>query len=166
MDKEAFANVVLSSTDSLYRISKSILKNDADCEDAVQEAIATGFGKLSTLRQEAYAKTWLTRILIHECYSLLKKREKTAAMLSDPKEEAYVSSDYTDLYDALNTLKKEFRLTIVLHYLEGYSIEEIADLMHIPAGTVKSRLSRARRTLRCIMESREFEEEGNYENGL
>lgn len=87
MDKEAFADVVLSSTDSLYRISKSILKNDADCEDAVQEAIATGFGKLSTLRQEAYAKTWLTRILIFECYSLLKKREKSAAILTEPKDE-------------------------------------------------------------------------------
>lgn len=157
MDKEAFASVVLSSTDSLYRISKSILKNDADCEDAVQEAIATGFGKLNTLRQEAYAKTWLTRILIHECYSLLKKREKTAVMLTEP--------DYTDLYDALNTLKKELRLTIVLHYLEGYSIEEIADLMHVPAGTVKSRLSRARRALRSVMKKK-YQEEGDYENGL
>lgn len=165
MDKEAFASVVLSSTDSLYRISKSILKNDADCEDAVQEAIATGFGKLSTLRHEAYAKTWLTRILIHECYSLLKKREKTAAMLTEPDDEPYVHSDYTDLYDALNTLKKELRLTIVLHYLEGYSIEEIADLMHVPAGTVKSRLSRARRALRSVMKKK-YQEEGDYENGL
>ena len=76
MDKEAFASVVLSATDSLYRISKSILKNDTDCEDAVQEAIATGFSKLNTLRQETYAKTWLTRILIHECYSLLKSEKK------------------------------------------------------------------------------------------
>ena len=154
MDKEAFANVVLSSTDSLYRISKSILKNDADCEDAVQEAIATGFGKLSTLRQEAYAKTWLTRILIFECYSLLKKREKSAAILTEPKDEEYIGSDYSDLYDALNTLKKEYRLTIVLYYLEGYSIEEIADLMHVPAGTVKSRLSRARRALRSVMKKK------------
>lgn len=165
MDKEAFASVVLSSTDSLYRISKSILKNDADCEDAVQEVIATGFSKLNTLRQEAYAKTWLTRILIHECYSLLKKREKTAAMLTEPDDKPYVHSDYTDLYDALNTLKKELRLTIVLHYLEGYSIEEIADLIHIPAGTVKSRLSRARRALRSVMKKK-YQEEGDYENGL
>lgn len=165
MDKEAFASVVLSSTDSLYRISKSILKNDADCEDAVQEAIATGFAKLNTLRQEAYAKTWLTRILIHECYRLLKKREKTAAMMTEPDDEPYVHSDYTDLYDALNTLKKELRLTIVLHYLEGYSIEEIADLMHVPAGTVKSRLSRARRALRSVMKKK-YQEEGDYENGL
>ena len=112
MDKEAFASVVLSSTDSLYRISKSILKYDADCEDAVQEAIATGFGKLDTLRQEAYARTWLTRILIHECYSLLKRREKSAAMLAEPKEEADDKSDYSELYEALGTLKKEYRLKI------------------------------------------------------
>lgn len=164
MDKEAFANVVLSSTDSLYRISKSILKNDADCEDAVQEAIATGFGKLSTLRQEAYARTWLTRILIYECYSLLKKREKTAAMLAEPQDEECASSDYSDLYDALSTLKKEYRLTIVLHYLEGYSIEEIAKILRIPAGTVKSRLSRGRRDLRRIMEREDYEKEEHYEN--
>lgn len=164
MDKEAFADVVLSSTDSLYRISKSILKNDADCEDAVQEAIATGFGKLSTLRQEAYAKTWLTRILIFECYSLLKKREKSAAILTEPKDEEYISSDYSDLYDALNTLKKEYRLTIVLYYLEGYSIEEIAQIMRIPAGTVKSRLSRGRRDLRCVMEREDYGKEEHYEN--
>lgn len=164
MDKEAFADVVLASTDSLYRISKSILKNDADCEDAVQEAIATGFGKLSTLRQEAYAKTWLTRIAIHECYSLLKKREKTAAMLAEPEGEEYISTDYTDLYDALNALKREYRLTIVLHYLEGYSVEETAKILRIPAGTVKSRLSRGRRELRRIMEREDYEREEDYEN--
>lgn len=166
MDKEAFASVVLSSTDSLYRISKSILKNDADCEDAVQEAIATGFGKLSTLRQDAYAKTWLTRILIHECYSLLKKREKNASMLTEPENDAYIDSDYSDLYDALSALKKEYRLTIVLYYLEGYSIEEIAKIMRVPAGTVKSRLSRGRRILRGIMEKEVYEKEEDYENGL
>lgn len=163
MDKEAFANIVLSSTDSLYRVSKSILKNDADCEDAVQEAIATGFSKLDTLQQEAYAKTWLTRILIHECYNLLKKREKNAVMLTEPKDEGYVRSDYSDLYDALSTLKKEYRLTIVLHYLEGYSIEEISEIMRTPSGTVKSRLSRGRRDLRSIME-REYDKEEDYEN--
>lgn len=165
MDKEAFAGVVLSSTDSLYRISKSILKYDADCEDAVQEAIATGFGKLNTLKQEAYARTWLTRILIHECYSLLKKREKSAAIWTEPEEEACSGADYADLYEALSALKKEYRLTIVLYYLEGYSIEEIARIMHVPAGTVKSRLSRGRRNLRCIMESENCEEE-DYENEL
>lgn len=152
MDKEAFANVVLSSTDSLYRISKSILKNDPDREDAVQEAIAIGFGRLDTLRQEAYARTWLTRILINECYSLLKRREKTVAILTEPDED--VRTDHSDLYEALRMMKKEFRLIIVLYYLEGYPIKEIANILGIPAGTVKSRLSRGRGILRSIMEAR------------
>ena len=152
MDKEAFAEVVLASTDSLYRISKTILKNDADCEDAVQEAIATGFAKLDTLRQERYAKTWLTRILIHECYALLRKRNKTAPLTEEPETEEYSGEDYSELYEALSALKREYRLAIVLHYLEGYSIQEIAQIMRISVGTVKSRLSRGRKSLRHIME--------------
>ncbi len=156
MDKETFAEVVLSSTDSLYHISKTILKNDADCEDAVQEAIATSFAKLNTLRQDAYAKTWLTRILINECYNILKKRRKTIPLQTEQEESE--SADYSDLYHALGMLKEEHRLTLVLHYLEGYSVEEIAGVMHVSAGTVKSRLSRGRSCLRRIME------EENYEN--
>ncbi|MCM1568520.1 MAG: sigma-70 family RNA polymerase sigma factor [Roseburia sp.] len=156
MDKEAFANMVIAGTNSLYRISKAMLKNDTDCEDAVQEAIATGFAKLNTLRQEAYAKTWLTRILINECYGILKRREKTMTLLTEPEEGAG-APDYSDLYNALNMLKKETRLTLVLYYLEGYSIEEIAKIMCIPAGTVKSRLCRGRRDLRRIMEEEHYE---------
>lgn len=166
MNKEAFASVVLSSTDSLYRVSKSILKYDTDCEDAVQEAIATGFGKLGTLQQDAYAKTWLTRILIRECYHLLKKREKSAAILTEPEDRTDDDSDYSELYEALSTLKKEYRLTIVLHYLEGYTVEEIAKIMRVPTGTVKSRLSRGRQNLRCIMDKTVYEREGNYEKKL
>ena len=72
MDKEEFAEVVINATDSLYRVSFAILENEADCEDAVGEAISTAFSKLYTLRQEKYAKTWLTKILIRECYRTLK----------------------------------------------------------------------------------------------
>ncbi len=159
MDKEAFAEVVLSATDSLYHISKTILKNDMDCEDAVQEAIAIGFAKLNTLHQDAYAKTWLTRILINECYSLLKKREKTIALLAEPENEEHIRKDYSDLYEALFSLNKEYRLTIVLYYLEDYSIEEIAKIMRIPIGTVKSRLNRGRKSLRRIMSRDHYEKE-------
>ena len=75
MDKEEFAEVVINATDSLYRVSFAILENEADCEDAVGEAISTAFSKLYTLRQEKYAKTWLTKILIRECYRTLKLRK-------------------------------------------------------------------------------------------
>lgn len=153
MNREAFAQIVLDATDSLYHISKSILREDADCEDAVQEAIAIAFGKLHMLRQDQYAKTWLTRILINECYDILKKRQRVVPLLDGAEEpEPEEQEDYSELYEALMLLKEEYRLTIVLHYLEGYSIEEIARIMHTGTGTVKSRMSRGRTKLRRILE--------------
>ena len=158
MNKNKFAKIVLESTDSLYHISKSILQNDADCEDAVQEAIATAFAKLHTLKQEQYAKTWLTRILINECYNILRKQKKLVPLSDYEAEAEYETDDYSELYKALLRLKKEYRLTIVLYYLEGYSVKEIARIMRTGEGTVKSRMSRGRKLLKSILE-----EENAYE---
>lgn len=152
MNKNVFSEIVLNSTDSLYHISKSILKNDADCEDAVQEAIAIAFAKLHTLKEEQYAKTWLTRILINECYHILRKRERFTPFPDYKEETEWGLEDYSELYQALFMLKKEYRLTIVLHYLEGYSVKEIAHIMNTGIGTVKSRLSRGRDKLKSILE--------------
>lgn len=152
MTKNVFSEIVLNSTDSLYHISKSILKNDADCEDAVQEAIAIAFAKLHTLKEEQYAKTWLTRILINECYHILRKRERFTPFSAYKEETEWGLEDYSELYQALFMLKKEYRLTIVLHYLEGYSVKEIAHIMNTGTGTVKSRLSRGRDKLKSILE--------------
>lgn len=158
MNKNEFAKIVLDATDSLYHISKSILQSDADCEDAVQEAIATAFAKLHTLKQAQYAKTWLTRILINECYNILRKQKKLVPMSDYEQEPEYEAEDYSELYKALLRLKKEYRLTIVLYYLEGYSVKEIARIMRTGEGTVKSRMSRGRKLLKSILE-----EENAYE---
>lgn len=158
MNKNVFAKIVLDATDSLYHISKSILQNDADCEDAVQEAIATAFAKLHTLKREQYAKTWLTRILINECYNILRKQKKLVPLSDCEPEQEYETEDYSELYKALLRLKKEYRLTIVLYYLEGYSVKEIARIMRTGEGTVKSRMSRGRKLLKSILE-----EENAYE---
>lgn len=152
MNKNELEEIVLASTDSLYHISKSILKNDADCEDAVQEAVAIAFAKLHTLKKEQYAKTWLTRIVINECYHILKKRERFTAFNDGDEKAENSREDYSELYQALFLLKKEYRLTIVLYYLEGYSVKEIAGIMHTGVGTVKSRLSRGRDKLKTILE--------------
>ena len=68
----------------MYRIAKSLLYNDADCADAIQEAIVKAFAKLHTLKDDSYAKTWLIRIVMNECYA---KREKNyfPAGLSDER---------------------------------------------------------------------------------
>lgn len=165
MTKEEFAQVVLDSTDSLYRISKSILKNDADCEDAVQEAITIAFEKLYTLRKDCYAKTWLVRIAMNECYKIArhKGREYTTEqpdMLEKQKksEETGLKLEQSDVYQALLTLEERQRVVLVLFYVEEYSLKEIAHITNVPVGTVKSRLNRGRKQLR-----KWFEEDFVYE---
>lgn len=162
MTKEQFAQLVLDSTDSLYRVSKGILRNDSDCEDAVWEAIGIGFAKLPTLRTDKYAKTWLTRILIHECFRILQERTFRAdipegmeclqakAPSGEPK--AVLDERYSELYEALMTLDEKYRVPIVLFYLEGYSVREIADILQSTENTVKSWLSRGRSRLKNLLE--------------
>ncbi len=144
MDKETFAGLVIDSTDSLYRVSKSILKNDADCEDAVSEAIVKAFGNLASLKKDKHAKTWLTRILINECFHIRKQRKKVT-LLSE--EDAWVLERreensgnlleverYSELYHFIGKLKENQRLAVILYYYEGYSVKEIASIMEVTQG--------------------------------
>ncbi len=166
MTKDEFAEMVLESTDSLYRISKGILKNDSDCEDAVWEAVSIGFAKLPALRQEQYAKTWLIRILIHECYRILREKKRSADADINRMEDGASfggQADYSALYESLLRMEEKYRLPLVLFYLEGYSVKEIADILKAPEGTVKSRLSRGRNYLREIMAADYPEEFGRKE---
>lgn len=155
MNREQFAGLVLASTDSLYRVAKGILRQDVDCEDAVQEAIAQAFANLHTLRRDEYAKTWLTRILIHECYKILRSGKRTIAYEEVETREVCEDRNYSDLYQALEELDVKYRLTIVLHYIEGFSVAEIAGMMQTTEGTVKSRLHRGRNSLRKTLEQEE-----------
>ena len=65
--------MIIEGTDEFYRMAKSILKEDADCQDAITSC-GKAFAKINTLRQEKYAKTWFIRILLNECYAILRKK--------------------------------------------------------------------------------------------
>lgn len=82
MDRKEFGNLILENERQLYRIAKSILRSDEDCADAAQETVMKAFEKLHTLRDDRYAKTWLIRILINECFRIADK-QKRERMLAD-----------------------------------------------------------------------------------
>lgn len=156
MDRDDFAARVLAAEPTLYGISKSILKNDCDCADAVQEAITTAYDKLKTLRDARYFQTWLCRILIHACYRVYHANRKTVSFEEYAQlEAAPAQSRDPGLYAAIMDLREELRLAVVLHYVEGFQVAEIAQMLKIPAGTVKSRLSRARAALRAALDEKE-----------
>lgn len=157
MDKSTFTQRILESEATLFRVAKSIVVNDRDCEDAVQNAILKAYEKLDSLKSEQYFKTWLVRILINECYNLTRFRITEVSYEDYSKSEPIDScQDYSELYSAICALKPRIRMTIILYYLEGYSVEEIKSILKIPAGTVKSRLSKGRTLLKSTLEPRGF----------
>lgn len=154
MTKENLGRLILESERQMYLTAKTILHNDQDCGDAIQEAIVRSFQKIDTLRQDKYAKTWLMRILINECYSLLRRESRYISMeemkeLSLGQEEE--KKDYSDLYLAVKSLKEELRIPVVLYYGEDFSIREIAQILEIAEEAVQKRLFRARMQLRDIL---------------
>ena len=120
MTKENFSQLVLASEKTLYGISMSMLKNEADCEDVVQTAILTAYEKLDTLKHEEYFRTWLVRILINICNKQLRRRGRIISM--DTGE--YMTSGSvpspaadTEVRLALDALDIKFRQVIVLYYI-------------------------------------------------
>ena len=149
MKKEELGELIIASEDMMYHVAKTLLYRDADCADAIQETIVKAFSKVDTLKKDAYGKTWLMRILLNECYSVMRK-EKRVVSLEDYRQEekAEEQKDYSDLYEAIYRLPEEMRLSVTLYYLEGYSVREIATMMKTTESAVKNRLARARQRLR------------------
>lgn len=148
MTKINFTESVLGCEQMLYRISMSMLKNHADCEDAVQQTILTAYSKLSTLKHEEFFRTWITRILINECNSILRNRKRTASLEVIEGVSDNTFTHNSELREAINSLSPKLRVVIVMKYSEEFSIKEISKALKIPEGTVKSRLSQAKDQLK------------------
>ena len=130
----------------LYRVARTMLPQECDCEDAVQEALLRAWDRRETLRQEAYFDTWLIRILINQCKTFYRRRPPEPAELTEDIPQ--VTSEETPLLEALMALPRKLRVTLELHYIEGYSVAETARILRLPAGTVKWRLKRGRELLK------------------
>lgn len=160
MTDEAFTQGILAMRQTLYRVSYGLLRNEQDRRDAVQEAITKAWEKRQTLRDDQYLKTWVIRILINECHTQLRRQKRTHPMDALAESPAPPDADPA-LHDAVLALQEQFRLPIMLHYMEGYSLQEIADMLRIPLGTVGTRLHRGRLQLRGAL----GEEEGGDAHG-
>lgn len=156
MTKEKLGKLIIASEDTMYHVAKTLLYNDTDCADAIQEAIVKAFSKINTLRSDAYAKTWLVKILMNECYIIMRKEKKLVSLEDYTVEDLGAETeDYSDLYEAISRLPKEAALTVTLYYMEGYSVKEVAELMDTTESAVKNRLARARAKLKNELEMEE-----------
>lgn len=150
LDREQFTAAVLDAEPTLYRVAKTMLHQEQDCADAAQQAILRAWEQLDTLHSVRYFKTWLVRILINECRTILRRQKRIAPYDAAAAEAipAPAAEDHSDLYAAITALDEKLRLPVVLHYLEGFRVREIAVLLGVPENTVKTRLRTAREQLR------------------
>ena len=150
MTKEQFSAKILAMERSLYCVSKSLLRNDEDCADAIQNAILKAYGKLHTLKNEEYFKTWVTRIVINESYAILRANKRLVSYeeyMSD--EQAAEEEEYSPVFEEITKMKEKYRIPFVLHYVEGYTTAEIAKMLSLSEGAVKTQLFRARNQLKA-----------------
>lgn len=172
-DREAFRGIMRCGNQRLFRIARSVLRDDAEAEDVVQEAYVRAFTNLDAFRGEASIYTWLTRIALNEANGRLRKRRLSVGLdeietmqnqgshvIMFPNADATPETDVARLQTrrvleaAIDELPTDFRVVFIMRDVEGCNIAETAAALGIREGTVKTRLHRARRQLRNALSER------------
>ncbi|RZL96740.1 MAG: RNA polymerase sigma factor [Variovorax sp.] len=168
-DTLAFQHIMRRHNRLLFRTGRSILKNDDEAQDALQEAYLRAWRSLGSFRAEARLSTWLVRIVVNEALGRLRKRGSAQVIpfdvvgdLAEAQGETWMQADPDDqperramrgemrgLIEAgIDALPEAFRTVFVLRAVQDLSIEEVAAALEIPEATVRSRFFRARGLLR------------------
>ena len=158
-DRDAFGALAAASIDRLHAIAIRIIHDHGRAEDAVQSALLDAWRDLPALRDPARFEAWLYRLVVRACYDEARKQRAFVANISvvsvEPGE-ADGSGRFADrdqLERAFRRLPVDQCAVIVLHHYQGMALTEVADVLAIPVGTVRSRLHYALRTLRAAVEA-------------
>jgi RNA polymerase sigma-70 factor (TIGR02954 family) len=156
-DPEAFEELLFKEEKMLYYKALSYVGRKEDALDAIQETACKAFLAIRQLRQPEYFSTWLFRILIRECYRLLKERDQMivyeeSELLRKLDRKQDVEIDSYHLSEALSRLNAVYQTTIILFYYHDLSIKDISEVTEKPVGTVKTNLRRAREKLKNELE--------------
>ncbi len=155
-DWQAFLQLALAKKDRLYHRALAMMQNEEDAADAVEEALLKAYSAMAGLNEPQYFQSWLTRILIHTCIDMHRKASKTVYLVPERLERGAHSpqedlADRIDLERHLGRLSDDYRTVLVLRYYEDLKIDEIARLLNLPPGTVKSRINYALKKLQRAM---------------
>jgi RNA polymerase sigma-70 factor, ECF subfamily len=154
-DKEAFARLIENNKTSLYRVALSMLSEKQDIEDAIQNCIIKAYEGVIYLRRNEFFKTWIIRILINECKYIMKNNNRVIH-IEEVNTDIAVNDNYNnlELTNAVSLLEEDLKIVTTLFYFEDIPQKDIAKILGIPEGTVRSRLSRARNKLYDILKER------------
>lgn len=146
-DNSAFENLIVSLEDYLYKEAHTILENNEDCKDAVQETITSAFLGITKLRDTKLFKTWITRILINECISIYnghKRKSELTEKIIHSRNVADYFEDNIDFDTMIKSLDENEKEIFRLRYEDRLHVKQIANMLNMNENTVKSILSRGR----------------------
>lgn len=152
IDKQSFVMLIEAQSPTCYHVARSILQNDEDCKDAMQEAVLKAWASRHKLRDKALFNTWVTRILINECRNMQRKGKKYVLGSDVALTEGEAAFPHSTTWSALDALPDKLRVPLVLHHIEGYSLQEVSKLLHLPQSTIRGRLYQARKEMRLELE--------------
>ena len=169
-EKNAIALLLMRRRDWMWSVARKTVRDSTIAEDAVQEAMTAVFRKAHTFRGESKVSTWMYMIVQNACIDLLRK-ESVRPQLSESDESTIVESatfaDQSDtkivMTQALATLPDDQRIALMMTIMEGYSIDEVAQIAGVAPGTIKSRCSRGKEALATYLAGRDI---GNQSVGL
>ncbi|MBS0422718.1 MAG: RNA polymerase sigma factor [Proteobacteria bacterium] len=169
-DRVAFEALMRRHNRRLYRLARATLRDGAEAEDALQEAYLQAFRSISQFRGDAALSTWLSRLVLNECFGRIRRRdrrENVIPMVSANNEAARSCVDESEAPDAalaraqvrtvlerrVDELPDSFRAVFVMRSVEDLSVAETSELLGIPEETVRSRHFRAKSLLRAALEA-------------
>lgn len=170
-DLKAFETLIGLYENNIYKLCLKMLQNEEEAADAFQEVCLKVWKQLKHYKGDAKLGTWIYRLTTNQCIDLLRKNKKHITDISifqrNEKDEEWLLDEVSKedvamqvetqvlqevIQVGLSELKPEYKAIIVLKDMEDYSYEEIASILQISLGTVKSRLSRARKALKKVLE--------------
>ena len=142
--------------DMVYRLALARTASVPDAEDVFQEVFLRYFRHEEKFQSDEHRKAWLIRCTVNRAKSLLASPWKQRTVPLETAAEVGVEDDYREVYAAVLSLPGKYRTVIHLHYFEGLSVLEIARMLQVAEGTVKSQLSRGRALLRDMLKEVEL----------
>ena len=155
MTETEFDRRVRALEGRMYRTARAMLRSDADCADALQNAVFAAWRRLPTLRDEEKFESWLMRILINAVRDM---QRQYARRREEPLRDVHPAPENRrdlDVTAALEALPEKQRLCVALHHLYGYSVPEIAGMLRLPQTTVKSRIRQGLKTMKQMLKEEE-----------
>lgn len=152
MEKEEFCERIREQEVSMYRYALGVLRNAADAEDAVGEAVLRAYEHLGQLKDVTCFRTWMMSILVNVTRTMWKRKGRVDLPGDMSLYEKGESGEKKELWYLVMELSQEFRDVVILYYYDGFRVREIARMLKISEGTVKSRLKRAREKLKRAWE--------------